>query len=198
MEIAKAEFITSAVRPEQYPEALPAVAMVGRSNVGKSSCINALCNRKNLARISGEPGKTRLINFYLINGGFYLVDLPGYGYAKASKSEQAAWGPMMERFFKQYPALNGLIQLVDVRHAPTAQDRETFRWLPGFGIPLLVLATKVDKLGKSQVKPRLRDIRACLACPDTVPVLPFSAPKRQGVTDVLTFLDGALPRGTAD
>ena len=193
MKITKAQFITSAVNPGQYPEeALPAAAMVGRSNVGKSSCINALAMRKNLARTSSDPGKTRLINFYRINDAFYLIDLPGYGYARASKSEQKNWGPMMERFFAEYPALTCLIQLVDVRHAPTAQDRETFRWLMGFQIPVLVLATKVDKLGKSQVPPRLKDIRKALECPQSVPVLPFSAPKRQGVAEVLAFLDTVL------
>jgi GTP-binding protein len=194
MEITKAQFVTSAVNPSQYPEeSLPAVAMVGRSNVGKSSCINVLTRRKGLARTSGDPGKTRLINFYRINDVFYLVDLPGYGYARASKAEQKTWGPMMERFFAQYPALRCLIQLIDVRHAPTAQDKETFRWLMGFDIPLVIIATKVDKLGKSQVPPRLKDIRKDLACPDTVPVLPFSAPKRQGAEDILSFLHNVLP-----
>lgn len=193
MEITKAQFVTSAVNPGQYPEeALPAAAMVGRSNVGKSSCINALTRRKSLARISSDPGKTRLINFYRINEAFYLVDLPGYGYARASKAEQKSWGPMMERFFAEYPALRCLIQLVDVRHAPTAQDRETFRWLTAFDIPVLVLATKVDKLGKSQIPPRIKDIRRALSCPDAVPILPFSAPKRQGVPEVLAFLDTVL------
>lgn len=190
MEITKSQFVTSAVNPGQYPEEiLPAIAMVGRSNVGKSSCINALCRRKSLARTSSDPGKTRLVNFYRINDAFYLVDLPGYGYARASKAEQKSWGPMMERFFTEYPALKCLIQLIDVRHAPTAQDRETFRWLMDSDIPILVLATKVDKLGKSQVPPRLRDIRRALSCPVTVPVLPFSAPKRQGAEDILSFLD---------
>jgi len=193
MEITQAQFVTSAVNPGQYPEEhLPAIAMVGRSNVGKSSCINALCRRKGLARTSSDPGKTRLINFYEINEAFYLIDLPGYGYARASKAEQKNWGPMMERFFAQYPALRCLIQLIDVRHAPTAQDRDTFRWLAAFHIPILVLATKVDKLGKSQVPPRLKDIRRDLKCPDSVPILPFSAPKRQGVTDVIAFLDTVL------
>lgn len=194
MEIKQAVFEISAVKPDHYPvDALPAIAMVGRSNVGKSSCINALCSRKSLARTSSEPGKTRLINFYRINDVFYLVDLPGYGYAKASKGEQAGWGPMMERFFDGYPALAGLMQLVDVRHAPTRQDIETCQWLQGYGIPLVVLANKVDKLGKSQVKPRLREIRASLGCHENVPILPFSAPKRQGVEEVLAFLDTVIP-----
>jgi GTP-binding protein len=193
MEITKAEFIVSALNPGQYPgEMFPAAAMVGRSNVGKSSCINALTRRKSLARTSSEPGKTRYINFYRINDAFYLVDLPGYGYARTSKAEQRAWGPMMERFFSEYPALRCLIQLVDARHSPTAQDREAFRWLMGFDIPLLVVATKVDKLGKSQVPPRLKAIRSALQCPDTVPVLPFSAPNRQGVEEILSFLESAL------
>jgi len=190
MEITKAQFVTSAVQPGQYPEEiLPAAAMVGRSNVGKSSCINALTMRKGLARTSSDPGKTRLINFYRINDAFYLIDLPGYGYARASKSEQKSWGPMMERFFSEYSALRCLIQLIDVRHAPTAQDRETFRWLISTGIPVLVLATKVDKLGKSKIPPRIKEIRRALASPETVPVLPFSAPKRQGVKEILAFLD---------
>ena len=125
MEIKKAEFITSAVNAGGYPQdGLPHIAMVGKSNVGKSSLINAITRQKKLARVSGEPGKTRLVNFFLINESFYLVDLPGYGFARVSKVEKKSWGDMMNEYFKKAFSLNCVIMIVDIRHNPTAEDMQ--------------------------------------------------------------------------
>ena len=159
MRITAAEFVTSAVTPAQYPADVgPEVAFVGRSNVGKSSLINTLLKRRGLAKTSGTPGKTRTINFFRVNGKLGFVDLPGYGFAQVSRAERAAWGPMVEQFFRTRQRLEGVVHLIDVRHPPTAEDQRTRAWLLQWQRPLLVVATKVDKIGRTQRPSHLKQI----------------------------------------
>jgi GTP-binding protein len=181
MRIATAEFITSAVTPAQYPAAVgPEIAFVGRSNVGKSSLLNTLVNRRSLAKISGTPGKTRMINFFRINGTLAFVDLPGYGFAQVSRAERAAWGPMVEQFFRVRDELRGVVHLVDVRHRPTAEDQQTRAWLLQWDRPLLVVATKVDKIGRPQRPSHLKQIAEGLGLDaHSLPIL-FSAQTGEG------------------
>ncbi len=159
MRITTAEFVSSAVTPEQYPAAIgPEIAFVGRSNVGKSSLLNTLVNRRGLAKTSATPGKTRTINFFRVNGTLGFVDLPGYGFAQVSRAERAAWGPMVERFFRVRRELRGVVHLVDVRHQPTIEDQRTRVWLLQWDHPLLVVATKVDKIGRPQRPSHLKQV----------------------------------------
>ena len=164
MIINKSEFITSAVRREQYPEdGLNEVAFVGRSNVGKSSIINALTNRRKLAKVSQTPGKTKLINFFLINDAFYLVDLPGYGYAKVSKKEQESWGKTIETYLTAREELKRVILLVDSRHKPTADDITMHEWIKHYGYDVIVVATKSDKLSNNALAKSKKIINNALA-----------------------------------
>jgi len=150
--IKKASFVTSVGAGSAYPEQNRAeIAIVGKSNVGKSSLINHLCNNKKLAKTSATPGKTRLINFFLLNEDFYLVDLPGYGFARASKTEQAGWGKLMEDYLSS-GRVKHLFMLIDIRHAPTAEDKQMFEYVLYYGIPFTLIATKADKLAKSKRK----------------------------------------------
>lgn len=163
MEIKKATFVTSMARYGSFPgRGLPQIAVAGRSNVGKSSLINRLCQTKNLAKTSSTPGKTRLINVFLINQDFHLIDLPGYGYAKVSKKEQDSWGRMMQEYFEQAESLRLVLHLVDIRHAPSEGDKQMNAFLYQSGIPFRVVATKADKLSRAQrgaMLPRLaRDL----------------------------------------
>ncbi len=178
MKILTADFVCSAVKPEQHPrQRLPGVAFAGRSNVGKSSLINKLVNRKGLAKISAKPGKTATLNFFIVNTQMYLVDLPGYGYAKVSKAEKAAWGQMIERFLNDYEDLKGLVMIVDLRHPPTPDDRQMYDWAKAAGVPVVVAATKADKLNRSQIDPHLAQVWEGLGMehyPDDV-LLPVSA-----------------------
>ena len=149
MNINKSELEAVAVKPNQYPpEGVAEIAFAGRSNVGKSSLLNLLTGRKKLARVSGSPGKTRTINFYRVNDAFRIVDLPGYGYAKVSKSVSEGWGEMMERYLEQRESLRKVIQLVDIRHAPSKQDVEMYQYLRHFGLDGIVVATKADKISR--------------------------------------------------
>lgn len=160
MKIKKSEFVTSAVTKDQYPDdLLPEIAMAGRSNVGKSSIINMLINRKNLARTSSTPGKTQLVNFYDIDNKFRLVDLPGYGYARVSKEQKKTWGKIIETYLRERKTLVEVIQLVDIRHKPTQEDKDMYRWIKSFGFNGIVIATKYDKVKKSQLKEHLDIIR---------------------------------------
>ncbi|HSP47118.1 MAG TPA: ribosome biogenesis GTP-binding protein YihA/YsxC, partial [Clostridiaceae bacterium] len=153
MQIKSSDFITSAVKPIQYPEMqLPEVAFVGRSNVGKSTIINSLTNRKKLAKVSNTPGRTRLVNFFLINGQCLLVDLPGYGYAKISKTEKAAWGKIIEDYLIARDNLKKVVLLVDARHKPTEDDRLMLDYLRYYQKEVIVVATKLDKLKLSDIK----------------------------------------------
>ena len=163
MEIKQSEFIKSAVMPSQYPEHVGVeIAFVGRSNVGKSSLINSLTNRRKLAKVSNTPGRTRLINFFLINNEFYFVDLPGYGYAKVSKVEKAKWGEYIEAYLHNRPQLKRVVLLVDSRHKPTGDDIMMYNWIKYYGHDVLVVVTKSDKLTKNELAKSSKVIRETL------------------------------------
>jgi GTP-binding protein len=178
--IKTAEFVVSALVAAQYPvEGLPEVAFAGRSNVGKSSLINCLLQRKKLVRTSRTPGQTRMINFFRINGEFFFVDLPGYGYAKAPASLRASWGPMMEAYFKRRETLRGVIQIMDIRHPPTPDDLSLWAWFEERGIPAIPVLTKADKIGRGKWPAHTRQAAAALGItPDRF--LVFSAESREG------------------
>jgi len=187
-----AEFIRSAAAPKDFiKDALPQIAFAGRSNVGKSSVLNRLLNRKGLARVGAAPGKTIHVNYFKIDGKFYLVDLPGYGYAKVSKAERDRWGELMEAFFARQRIALG-VMVVDARHAPTADDRTMARWFRETGCPLVVAANKLDKLKKSEIKGNLETIREGLALEEGAALIPFSAEKGDGREELLSaVLTGA-------
>ena len=189
LNVNKAEFVKSAAAPAQFiRSSVPAVAFAGKSNVGKSSVINRLLNRKNFARVGSEPGKTIHVIYFLIDGRLYLIDLPGYGYAKVSQSERERWGKLMEDFFA-----SGLFQLgvmiVDARHKPTQDDVTMAEWFKRSGCPMVVVANKLDKLKKSEIEPNLARIRETLALPEDVLLIPFSAEKGQGREALLAEID---------
>ncbi len=180
-----AEFIRSAAGPGGFVEdGLPQIAFAGRSNVGKSSVLNRLLNRKNLARVGAAPGTTIHVNYFRIDGKFYLVDLPGYGYAKVSKGERDRWGKLMESFFARAPIALG-VMIVDARHAPTADDKTMARWFRDTGCPLVVAANKLDKLKKREIEPNLALIRETLELDESVLLIPFSAEKGDGREELL-------------
>ena len=177
--ITKAEHAATAVTPGQFPqEGWPEVAFVGRSNVGKSSLINALVNRKKLARTSQHPGKTRTINFFNIEDRLYFVDLPGYGYAKVSKTESAKWGEMVEGYLNNRPPLKHIFLLMDIRHEPSAGDKQIHQWCKHYNLPYTIIATKSDKIKKSQVQKHLATIRKSLN--EEAPPMPFSSESWEG------------------
>ena len=181
----QAQFVRSAARPEDFPrDRLPQVVFAGRSNVGKSSVINRLLNRKNLARVGSAPGKTTHINYFLIDGQFYLVDLPGYGYAKVSKQERDRWGRLIEAWFADTSLMTLGALVVDARHKPTADDRTMSDFFLTSGKPFVVVANKLDKVKKSERSDNLARIAQALELPQRVPVIPFSAEKGEGM-DVL-------------
>ena len=185
MKIRSSEIVVSAIRKEQYPaEGLPEIALVGRSNVGKSSATNALLNRRNFARTSQTPGKTRTINFYKINNEFYFVDLPGYGYAKVSKSEKDKWGVIMERYLQDREELCAIFLLVDIRHEPTNDDVMMYEWIKHFGYNCVVIATKADKISRGQYQKHISIIRKKLQLEKDEKVIPLSSSKKTGVEDV--------------
>ncbi len=196
MKILSAEFIKSATEPSHYPEGvLPEVAFVGRSNVGKSSLINALVRRKNLAKTSNTPGRTQLINFFLINHRYAFVDLPGYGFARVPEAVRRNWGPMVETYLKERSNLRLVILIMDIRRDPAAHDLDLLQWLNDCRIPVLLVLTKIDKLSKSQVWFRARQIEEMLIKgadlkTATGPVL-FSAKTGEG-KDVLWSVIEAL------
>ena len=178
MNLHNAEFIRSAVKIADFPQDdLPQIAFAGKSNVGKSSTINRLLNRKNFARVGNSPGKTIHINFFLIDKTAYFVDLPGYGYAKVSKQEKDRWGRLMQKYFDCEDTLTMGIQIVDIRHKPTADDVVMSQWFLQTGVPYLVIANKSDKIKKSQLNASLNVIREILKLPEEVEVIPFSAEK---------------------
>ncbi|MBI9013542.1 MAG: YihA family ribosome biogenesis GTP-binding protein [Clostridiales bacterium] len=185
MKIKKSEFVTSAVTKDQYPEStLPEIAMVGRSNVGKSSLINMLINRKNLARTSSTPGKTQLINFFDIDSKFTLVDLPGYGYARVSKEQKKTWGKIIETYLKTRSNLLEVILLVDLRHKPTAEDIEMYKWIKTFGFNGIVVGTKHDKIKKSQLQKHIKIVRDALGMGQDDVLVMTSITNRYGKYDV--------------
>ena len=193
MKIKKAELKAVAVKPGQYPEDnMAEVAFAGRSNVGKSSLINLLLNRKKLARVGGSPGKTRTINFYEINDAFRIVDLPGYGYAKVSKSVTENWGRMMETYLAGRESLLKVIQLVDIRHQPTAQDVQMYQWLRHYGLDGIVVATKADKISRNEVQRNISLIRKTLGLSPEDLVLPVSTLKRSGTDRLLQVMEDLI------
>lgn len=181
MKIRSCEFIISAVSKNQYPiDELPEIALAGRSNVGKSSLINMLLNRKKLARTSSTPGKTQTINFYLINKEFHLVDLPGYGYARVSKKSKEEWGKIIETYLTTRDKLVEVIQLIDIRHKPTQQDIQMYNWIKHFGFKGIVVATKLDKIKKSQRHKQISLIRSTLEMNKDDILIPVSSVNREG------------------
>ena len=193
MRIVKSELECVAVKPSQYPEPNRyEIAFAGRSNVGKSSLLNLLTNRKGLARVSGSPGKTRTINFYLVNDDFRIVDLPGYGYARLSKSETEKWGDMMDAYLSKRQGLLKVIQLVDIRHEPTALDVQMYDYLKYYGLEGLVVATKADKISRNQQQKAIRQIRQKLQMKKEDLVIPVSALKRTGQDELHNAIENIL------
>jgi len=197
MVIKKAEHIISAVGPAQYPDTgLPEIALAGRSNVGKSSLINALVNRNGLARVGSTPGKTRVINFYNINDVLMLVDLPGYGYAKVSAKERQSWSELVETYLTGRKQLKAIVLLVDIRHQPTADDQTMIRFIRESGYIPIVVANKMDKIGRSQLKKQLDLIRTTLGLDESIEIIPFSAVKKTGVEALWQRIEESLPGST--
>ena len=193
MIIKKAELEAVTARSDQYPEDnLKEIAFAGRSNVGKSSLLNLLTNRKKLAKVSGSPGKTRTINFYRINDAFRIVDLPGYGYAKVSKSISESWGDMMETYLEGRNGLIKVVQLVDIRHAPTRQDIEMYEYLRHYGLDGIVAATKADKVSRNEMQKCIRVIRTALRLSQEDQVIPVSALKKSGHEELLAAMEALL------
>ena len=189
LNLHNAEFVRSAVRRSDFPnDPLPQIVFAGKSNVGKSSTINKLLNRKNFARVGNEPGKTIHINFFCIDQKAYFVDLPGYGYAKVSKKERDRWGALMEEYCAEEDAITLGFQIVDARHKPTADDVVMADWFLQSGVPFAVIANKHDKLKKSAVEDSMNTIRTTLHLPEDVPVIPFSAVKGTGRDEVLQMI----------
>ncbi|NLN15325.1 MAG: YihA family ribosome biogenesis GTP-binding protein [Tissierellia bacterium] len=176
MKIVKSELDAIAVKPSQYPtEDLPEIAFAGRSNVGKSSFINSMINRKNLARTSSKPGKTRTINFYRINDSFRLVDLPGYGYAQVSKLEQEKWAEIINKYLTTRENLQEVVLIVDIRHEPTNQDLMMYNWIKSFNFSGIVIATKADKISRGKWQKHIKVIRNKLGVEDPKLIIPYSA-----------------------
>lgn len=180
--------ITSTLPENDKPE----IAFAGKSNVGKSSLINALMNRKSLARISATPGKTQTINFYNINREIYLVDLPGYGYAKVSEKEKEAWGKMIERYLHKSTMLKAVFLLIDIRHDPSKNDKMMYDWILHQGYEPVIIATKLDKMKKSQVAKQLKAIRTGLGLVSGTTVIPFSAKTKQGRDEIWEYAESRL------
>jgi len=193
MIVKKAEIIATAVRRSQYPEDnMKEIAFAGRSNVGKSSLINMLVNRRNLARTSSSPGKTRTINFYLINDDFRIVDLPGYGYAKVSRSVTENWGDMIEAYLKDRRHLKKVLLLVDLRHPPTAQDVQMYQWLRHYGLEGVVIGTKADKISRNELASSIATIRKTLEMAESDRLLPVSVLKKTGCDELMRQIEDLL------
>ena len=171
---------------------LPEVAFAGKSNVGKSSLINGLMNRKSLARTSAQPGKTQTINFYNINGEMYLVDLPGYGYAKIAESEKKKWGAMIENYLHSSKQLLAVFLLIDIRHAPSENDRMMYEWMVYQGFAPIIIATKLDKIKRSQVQKNVKIIREGLKVEPGTKVFPYSAMTKQGREEIWEYMDALV------
>ncbi|MBS5165084.1 MAG: ribosome biogenesis GTP-binding protein YihA/YsxC [Butyricicoccus pullicaecorum] len=192
LNLHKAEFIRSAVKTADFPaDGLPQIVFAGKSNVGKSSTINKILNRRNFARVGGQPGKTIHINFFEIDKQTYFVDLPGYGYAKVSKSERDRWGALLETYFATGLITLGL-QIVDIRHKPTADDKVMADCFLATGQPFAIIANKLDKIKKSQLEANITCIRETLLLPEDVPVIPFSAEKGTGREQVLALIESHI------
>ncbi len=193
MIIKKAEIMISAVEPDQYPNTgWPEIALAGRSNVGKSSLINSLVNRKALARVGNTPGKTRIINFYNINDNLSLVDLPGYGYAKVSREEKQSWGKLAETYLNTRKNLNMILLLVDIRHDPTPDDVVMLNYIKESGREYAVIATKTDKINRSEYKKHMNRIRTVLKLDQECEIIAFSSLKRMGIEEVWSKIETIL------
>lgn len=191
----RVEFVRSAAGPGDFPrDTLPQVAFAGKSNVGKSSVINRLLQRKNFARVGGEPGKTVHINYFRVDDKLYLVDLPGYGYAKVSQAEKDRWARLIQSWFDDPGLMTLGILIVDARHAPTANDVDMADYFKATGKPWVVVANKLDKLKKSEIEPNMAAIRGTLTLPDDVKAIPFSAEKGTGREELLALLLAHLAR----
>ncbi|MBQ9870425.1 MAG: YihA family ribosome biogenesis GTP-binding protein [Eubacterium sp.] len=177
--------VTSTLPEHDAPE----FAFAGKSNVGKSTLINGLMNRKNLARTSSQPGKTQTINFYRINQEFYFVDLPGYGYAKVSEAEKAKWGKMIERYLARSRTLRTVFLLIDIRHEPGANDKLMYDWVCQSGFTPVIVATKLDKIKRSQKDKQVKLIRTALGCGSDVRIIPYSSMTKQGRDEILSFME---------
>ena len=189
MNFQNVEFLISAASAKDFPATrLPEIAFAGKSNVGKSSVINRLLNRKNFARVGAAPGKTTHINYFLIDSAFYLVDLPGYGYAKVSMAERQRWGRLMEEWFADPGLMTLGLMIVDARHKPTADDCTMASFFKNSGRPFAVVANKLDKLRKSDIQPNLARIRETLELTDDVKLIPFSAEKGEGKQELLNLI----------
>ncbi|GAA0294653.1 GTP-binding protein [Gracilibacillus halotolerans] len=193
MKVTKAEIVISAVSEKQYPDGnLPEIALAGRSNVGKSSFINKLINRKSLARTSSKPGKTQTLNFYLINDAFHFVDVPGYGYAKVSKREREKWGKMMEEYFTKRTNLKLAVLVVDIRHKPTNDDVMMYDFFKYYEMKVLVIATKLDKIPKNKKQQHLQQVINTLELDKNDTIIPFSAETGEGKDAAWNFLQQYL------
>jgi len=180
--------ITSTIPKNLIPE----IAFAGKSNVGKSTLINALMNRKSLARTSGQPGKTQTINFYNINDAMYLVDLPGYGYAKISVKEKMKWGELIERYLHQSEQLKTIFLLIDIRHDPSKNDKEMYDWVVYQGFHPVIIATKLDKINRSQIQKQIKAIRVGLGVLEETQIIPFSSTTKQGRDEIWALMDTML------
>ena len=188
MNFQKVEFLISAAAPKDFPKnRLPEIAFAGKSNVGKSSVINRVLQRKNFARVGEKPGKTIHVNYFTVDSKCYIVDLPGYGFAKVSAQEKARWGKLMEDYFAAN-RINLGVMIVDYRHPPTNNDITMAQWFIQSGCPFVVVANKMDKLKKSELEPNLKCIREDLELPEEVPVIPFSAEKGNGREELVKYI----------
>ena len=194
MNFQKVDFLISAASPQQFPkDRLPEIAFAGKSNVGKSSVINRILQRKNFARVGDKPGKTIHVNYFTIDSKCYFVDLPGYGFAKVSEKEKARWGKLMEDYFAANRIHLG-VMIVDYRHPPTNNDITMAQWFIQSGCPFVVVANKMDKLKKSELEPNLKCIREDLELPEGCPVIPFSAEKGDGRDDLVKLVLDAVKK----
>ena len=199
MIIKNPQFEVSAVSPKQYPKNnLPEIVLVGKSNVGKSSFVNTMINRKKLARTSSEPGKTRQINFYNMDNSFYFVDLPGYGYSKMSKKEQEQVGNFIEYYLQNREQITLVVFLVDIRHTPTANDKLMYGYIIRAGLPCLILANKADKIAVTKVDSEVKKIQQFLNPMLDITTLPFSSERKSYTDDVWDFLENFLHETKAD
>ncbi|MDM5249537.1 MULTISPECIES: ribosome biogenesis GTP-binding protein YihA/YsxC [unclassified Lysinibacillus] len=193
MKVHNVEMVISAVRPDQYPEdGLPEFALAGRSNVGKSSFINRMIGRKALARISSKPGKTQTLNFYKIEEQLFFVDVPGYGYAKVSKTEREAWGKMIERYLTGRNELKAVVQIIDLRHPPTDDDCMMYDFLKHYNIPCIVIATKADKIPKGKWDKHKKIVKETLDMAKTDPIIVFSSEKGIGFEEAWRTIENKM------